>query len=116
MAEKKEEGKESAAQTFRKELKVAEKAVENITNGLKSASGRVRALAVKHAFKTQKHDFIKKHILPLMETEKSKKVLRTIGEKLTRKSLNEKLKTMTVKKVAGKKAEAPSETAEAPKA
>lgn len=60
----------------------------------------MRSLASKVAFKTQEYDFIKKNVLPLTNTDKSKKVLRTISGKITRKDLIKKVASLAAKKTA----------------
>lgn len=115
MADKKEETK-SALQTFKETLHTKKNVADIILEGIKSKDARVRSLAAKVAFKTQKYDFIKKNVLPLMNSDKSKKVLRTIGNKITRKDLNTKLEGLIKKKVAGGKKAAAKPAEEAPKA
>jgi hypothetical protein len=117
MAEK-TETKKSPLQTFKEKLADKKQVKENILEGIKSTNAKVRSLATKIAFKTQEHDFIKKNVLPLIDSDKSKKVLRTIGEKIHREKLAEKLITLINKKVAHVKETKTEEkpAAEAPKA
>jgi hypothetical protein len=104
--EKKEPAKKTAADLFREKLSNKEQVKETILEGLKSTNSRVRALAVKTAFKLQDHPFVKQHVLPLINSDKSKKVLRTLSEKVTRKELAKKVKDLLT---AAKKAPAKAE-------
>jgi hypothetical protein len=110
--EKKPEVKKTLSSLFREKLQNREQLKETVLEGLKSTNARVRAIAIKAAFKLKDHELIKKHVLPLINSDKSKKVLRTVSEKITRKDLAAKLKAM----LAQKKAKADAPATEAPKA
>src|SRR5438874_2964854 len=86
--------KKSAVDLFREKIMKKEEVQATILEGIKSTNARVRALAIKLAFKTQEHPFVKKNVLPLIAGDKSKKVLRTLAEKVTRKELKKKLKSL----------------------
>lgn len=99
-----EKAKPTLAMEFRKKLKNREQFKATITEGLKSANSRVRSLAIKAAFKLKDHSFVKQNVLPLITSDKSKKVLRAISQKITRRDLYKKVKASRVmKKFGGKK-------------
>lgn len=110
--------KDNVLDLFRAKLKDPKQVKAAIAEGIKHTNGKVRSLAIKWAVRTEEHEFVKKNILPLINSDKSKKVLRTISDKIYRKELAAKLKTMIAKKITkGDKAEAaPEVKAEAPKA
>ncbi|MDZ4677432.1 MAG: hypothetical protein SGI74_07965 [Oligoflexia bacterium] len=113
--EKKEEtAKKSATDFFREKLSNKEQIKETVLEGLKSTNSRVRALAVKTAFKLQDHPFVKKNVMPLIQSDKSKKVLRTLSQKVTRKDLVKKMDDLIA--AAKKAAAAKKEAADAPPA
>ena len=118
--EKKEATKPSPSREFKKQLLNSKDLQKTILEGLKSTSGRIRSLAVKTAFKSQEHPFIKQNVIPLIKLEKSKKVLRTLSEKMTRKELAKKVESLlAAKKTTEKTAANPepaTKPAEAPKA
>jgi len=110
------EAKPSVIMEFRKKLRNHKELKATVTEGLKATQAKVRALAVKAAFKLKDHSFVKQNVLPLIKTDKSKKVLRAISDKITRRELYKKVKAMrVVKKLAPKKetAAAPAEGADA---
>jgi hypothetical protein len=115
MADQKEAAKPTPSDEFRKSLKNKDAFKATITEGLKHKSGKIRSLAVKAAFKLKDHGFIKQNILSLIKSDKSKKVLRAISGKITRRDLVKKVKAARVKKTAGKSA-ATTDAAEAPAA
>ena len=98
--------KESPLDAFRKKLGDKENLKNAIMEGLKSTNAKVRSLAVKAAFRLKDH---------LIKSDKSKKVLRTVSEKITRKDLAAKVKKMVAAPKAAKKddAAAPAEAAPA---
>src|SRR4051812_15843796 len=114
MAEEKT-AKKSALSTFRESMAAKGDLTAKLTEGLKSTNAKVRALAAKSALRSQENSFIKKSVLPLIATDKSKKVLRVISKRITRKPLLAKLEALATKKPAGKK-EAGAGAEEAPKA
>ena len=119
MAEEKiEKAKKTASDLFREKLQNHAQLKETIIEGVKSASGRIRSLAIKAAYKSQEHAFIKQYVLPLLNSDKSKKVLRTLSKKVTRKDLVKKVKSMLKPKVAQTKkaGDTEGEAAAAPKA
>lgn len=99
----KEKTKKSPILIFRENLGDREKLKATITEGLKSSNAKVRALAAKLAFRTQEYAFVKQNVLPLLKSEKSKKVLRTLAGKIYRKDLHEKVKKLILPKKLGKK-------------
>jgi hypothetical protein len=110
--EKQEKTKKSSIELFRAKLRTTSNVQETVLEGLKHASGRVRSLALKVAVRTQDQAFVKKNLLPLIESEKSKKVLRALQGKITRKSLDKKVEALKKAKAAtAKKADeaAPAE-------
>ncbi len=111
------EGKSTIVDDFRKKLRNREELKATVAEGLKSANSRIRSLAVKAAFKLGDHSFIKQNVLNLINSEKSKKVLRALSDRITRRELYKKVRASKVVKVFGKKkptggdaAVAPSET------
>ncbi len=116
--EKKEKTKKTPVDLFREKLQDRAQLKETVLEGIKSASGRIRSLSIKAAYKTQEHAFIKQYVLPLINSDKSKKVLRTISKKVTRTELAKKVKSMMKPKAAHTKKveEAGDEAAETPKA
>src|SRR5206468_1335967 len=90
--------KKTPLMLFREKLINHSQLKENLLEGLKSTNAKVRSLASKVAFKTHEHDFVKKNVLPLINSEKSKKVLRTISGKITRKDLVKKVASLLAKK------------------
>ncbi len=108
MAEEKV-AKKTALSTFRKSMVAKGDMSSKLTEGLKSTNAKVRAQAAKNALRSQDNAFIKKSVLPLIAVDKSKKVLRVISKRITRKSLIEKIAAMTA--VAGKKVAAPADAA-----
>jgi len=114
--EKKVETKKTAIHTFREKLKNHDQLKETILEGLKSTNSRVRSLASKIAFKLRDKEIIKKNVMPLIHSDKSKKVLRTISSKVTRKALAKRVLSMLAKKktTGEKPAEAPAAAAAAP--
>lgn len=117
MAEKDEAQKKTPVTVFREKLSDPQQIKQNISDGIKSTNAAVRALAAKAALKSQDYAFIKQHVLPLIKSEKSKKVLRTISRRMTRKDLAQKVKSMMVKKaVPAKTADAAQPAAEEKKA
>jgi len=120
MAEEKAETKPSLVMEFRKKLQNREQLKATVLEGLKSTDARVRSLAVKAAFKLKDHSLIKANVLSLINGDKSKKVLRAISAKITRRDLYKKVKASRVmKKLGGKKDDTAAEggaPAEAPKA
>lgn len=107
--------KESPLDAFRKKLGDKENLKNAIMEGLKSTNAKVRSLAVKAAFRLKDHALVKNNVLPLIKSDKSKKVLRTVSEKITRKDLAAKVKKMVAAPKAAKKddAAAPAEAAPA---
>ena len=99
---------------FREKVREQKKSAQVILEGLKSTNAKVRSLAIKLAYATQAHDFIKKNVLPLIEADKSKKVLRTLARNVTRRELMKKVKKMRVPKKAHGKAAKPAADAAAP--
>jgi len=100
---KDEKAKPTIVDEFRKKLRNREQIIATVTEGLKSTNGRIRSLAVKAAFKLSDHSFIKQNVLPLIKSDKSKKVLRTLSDKITRRDLYKKVKMSKVVKKFGKK-------------
>ena len=86
--------KKAPIHVFREKLRKHDALKETITEGLKSTNARVRSLATKMAFKIGDHDLIKKNVLPLINSDKSKKVLRTLSSKITRKPLIKKVQSL----------------------
>jgi hypothetical protein len=115
MANEKDNKKTEKAPTivdeFRKKLRNKEQIKATVTEGLKHANGRIRSLAIKAAFKLRDHAFVKQHVLPLITSDKSKKVLRTLSDKVTRKELYKKVKASRVMKKFGTKKEAGADAA-----
>ncbi len=113
---KKEDKKPTIVDEFRKKLRNKEEIKATVTEGLKHANGRIRSLAIKAAFKLRDNAFIKQNVLPLINSDKSKKVLRTLSDKVTRRELYKKVRASRVmkrfgpKKEAGADAEAPAAT------
>ena len=101
--EKKIEIKKTALTLFREKLRNREELKQTILDGLKSSNSKIRSLATKAAFKLGEYDIIKKNVLPLINSDKSKKVLRSVAERLTRKDLATKMKTLLAKKKAHEK-------------
>ncbi len=117
MADEKKEAvtKKAPIHAFREKLRHPDQVKESILEGLKSTNARVRSLAAKMAFKLKDKELIKKNVMPLINSDKSKKVLRTLSEKVTRKPLIKKVQSLLAKKKAS--AEKPAaEPAVAPKA
>ena len=109
MAENAEkEVKVSPLQQFREKLKNREQLKAALQEGLGSTNAKVRALAARLAYKTQEQDFIKKHVMPLLTSEKTKRVYRSFAKRINRKSIEEKLKQFA--KVAPAKKEKKVET------
>lgn len=101
MADEKEaKVKTTALSEFRKRLQNKDELKAAVIEGLKSTNAKVRALAAKMAFKLKDHGFIKQNILGLIKSEKSKKVLRSISQKITRRELYKKVKASQVMKKA----------------
>ena len=113
MAEAKEtkEVKPSPLSNFRAKLSNKEALSATLQEGLVSTNAKVRAMASKVAYKTQNHEFVKKHVLPLMKKEKTKRVIQVISEQVTRKELFKKLSDFAKNKAAAIKSKA-----DAPKA
>jgi hypothetical protein len=114
MAEDKEEkSAPSPLKDFKRKLmdKAALKAT--ITEGLKDKSAKVRALAIKSAFKLKDHGFIKQNVLGLIKSDKSKKVWRALSSQVTRKDLLKKVRDGRVKKKMGAAKPAEGEAAAA---
>ncbi|MCC6276807.1 MAG: hypothetical protein IT289_02700 [Oligoflexia bacterium] len=116
MSEEKKEETKSPVQEFRLRLKDIKKLKETVLEGLGAKNGKIRALAAKAAFKLKDHAFVKKNVLPLIESEKSTKVLKAIGDKIKRDKLFKNLEKLYSAKPKAKKAEAAEGSAEAPKA
>jgi hypothetical protein len=114
--EKKEVPMNAALLEFRKKLMNKDALKETILDGLKNKSAKVRSLAVKTAFRLKDHDLVKKNILPLIKSDKSKKVLRTVADKITRKELTEKVRKLMAQKKAAPKAKEEAPAAAAPAA
>jgi hypothetical protein len=92
--------KPSLVSTFRLKIQTPSESKEAILEGLKSTNAKIRAAAIKFAFKLKDHEIIKKNVLPLLAAEKSKKVLRAVAGKITRKDLDAKVHSLLAKKVA----------------
>lgn len=107
------ETKKSPLLTFKHSLIGQSNATSILTEGIKNTNAKVRSLAIKIAFRSQDAAFIKKNITPLIQSEKTKRVLRTIASKMTRKTLSKKLADL---KAAAPKAKKEETTTEAPKA
>lgn len=110
MADKKEETKKSPLATFREKL--ADKAAlqANIEEGLKHTNAKVRAFAAKLAVKTQDSKFVKKNVMPLVKSEKTKRVLGRIQKKFDRSDIKKRIEEIAKMKPAAKKeAAAPAE-------
>ena len=97
MADEKKDKKPTPLDLFKKKLGNREKLKAELLEGLKSTNSKVRSLAAKLAIRSQEHAFVKEDILPLIQSDKSKKVLRTIGEKINRQDLVEKLEKLIAK-------------------
>jgi len=123
MADETQEKKEAVdvkklALEFRKTLRNPGQLKAAVTEGLKSKNALIRALAVKAAFKLKDHNFIKQNVLGLIKSEKSKKVLRAISGKITRRELYKKVRASRVAKkfgMASKTEEAPHPLLQKPK-
>ena len=89
--EKKEPKKKTAVDLFREQLRNKDQMKATVLDGLKSTNARVRSLAIKAAFKLKDHEIVKKNVMPLINNDKSKKVLRAMADKMTRKNLSKKL-------------------------
>ena len=100
---KDENAKPTIVDEFRKKLRDRDQIKATVTEGLKSTNSRIRSLAVKAAFKLRDHSFIKQNVLALIKSDKSKKVLRTLSDKITRRDLYKKVKASKVMKKFGKK-------------
>jgi hypothetical protein len=102
MADEKEaKVKVNALSEFRKRLQNKNELKAAVTDGLKSTNSKVRALAAKMAFKLKDHAFVKQNVLGLIKGDKSKKVLRSISGKITRRDLYKKVRASRVMKKAG---------------
>jgi hypothetical protein len=97
MSDAKETNKKSPIELFREALHSTKAMEATVLEGLKSTNAKVRSLAIKMAFRTQEHAFIKKNVLGLAK-DKSKKVLRTLSNKITRDDLRKKVKSLLVPK------------------
>ncbi len=115
MSEKKET-KKSALEEFKTKILDKEKLKQHLADGIKSTNAKVRSLATKIGLKTQEHEFVKTHIMPLLKADKSKKVLRTISKQITRKDLIKKLEDLLAKKPSTKEQTAEVPPATPPKA
>ena len=113
MADEKKVVKPRAVDAFRAKLRNKEQAQATVLEGLASTNSKVRSLASKMAFKLKDHEFIKKNVMPLVSSDKSKKVLRSISDKITRKSLLKKVQGLLAKKA--KPEEKKTEAGEVPK-
>jgi hypothetical protein len=116
MADEKEtKVKVNALSEFRKRLRNKDDFKTALTDGLKSTNAKVRALAAKTAFKLKDHGFVKQNVLGLIKGDKSKKVLRSISGKITRRELYKKVRASRVmKKVGSKPTEEAAPAAAAP--
>ncbi len=105
--------KKSPIDEFRAKLRATTNLGDTVVEGLKHTNAKVRSLAIKVATRSQDYPFVKKHVLPLIKSEKSKHVLRTLADKTYRKELADRVKKLVVQKVAGKKEKAPEAAAPA---
>jgi hypothetical protein len=111
-AEEKKETKKTAVDLFRAQLRNKDQMKATILEGLKSTNARVRSLAIKAAFKLKDNEIVKKNVMPLINNDKSKKVLRSMADKMNRKTLTKKLASWVApqpkKKAEGEAAAAPA--------
>jgi hypothetical protein len=107
--------KPSLAMEFKKLLRNKDTLVASVTQGLQSKNAKVRSLAIKAAFKLKDQAFLKKNILPLISSEKSKKVLRTLSDKITRRELVKKVRAIHIAKKANSGAKVDTTPGEVPK-
>lgn len=91
MADEKKEAKPTPLSIFRAKVREAGINESTLVEGLKSTNAKVRAYATKLAVRSQEFPFVKKNIMPLIKTEKTKRVLASLSKHVTREELTKRV-------------------------